>query len=283
MKLKANAKLNLALNITGRLKTGMHTLDMLMQTISLSDEITIEKAEAVVLRCDGMEADEANTAVRAARSFFEYTGIKGGAEISLIKNIPSQAGLGGGSSDAGAVLNALQLLYQTKLTKEELVSIGVRIGADVPFFTGGGCARARGIGEILEPVENRCGFSYLLVKPEEGVPTGAAYVKYHELPIIKPDTAAVCRALAAGDTEAYFAAAGNALMPAGINICPQVGTILSECSEYGADFAMMTGSGSCVFAIFSDRCAKQKAFDKFSQKYPFCAKAENTDRAYEIV
>lgn len=283
MRLEAYAKLNLGLNITGRLGNGMHTLDMLMQNISLSDGLAIEKADGISFCCDGMEADETNTAVQAAKAFFEYTHIGGGADISLEKRIPSQAGLGGGSSDAGAVLSALNLLYETKLTTGELVSIGVRVGADVPFFIRGGCMRAQGIGEILEPVENNCDFSYLLVKPEGGVPTGLAYEKYHGLPVESPDIGSIADALAAGDAQAYFRAAGNALMPAGIAICPQVGTILKECRELGADFAMMTGSGSCVFAVFLQEKAREQAFAALAGKYPFCAEAENVDKAYEII
>lgn len=283
MKLKAYAKLNLALDIVGRTASGMHALDMLMQSISLFDELTITKAERTRLFCAGMEADEQNTALRAARAFFEYTGIRGGVDITLEKHIPSQAGLGGGSSDAGAVLCALDLLYETKLKKEELIALGVNIGADVPFFIDGGCARARGVGEILAPVENNCGFSYLLVKPEGGVPTGPAFAKYHELPAEHADIDAAAHALCAGDVSGYFRSAGNALMPAGITICPQVGEIIAACKAYGADFAMMTGSGSCVFAVFMDRTAKDKAFAAFSRQYPFCAEAENTAAGYEII
>ncbi len=283
MKLKAYAKLNLALEIVGRTANGMHELDMLMQSISLFDEVTITKAEQTRLRCDGMEADEKNTALRAARAFFEYTGICGGADISLEKHIPSQAGLGGGSSDAGAVLCALDLLYETKLKKEELIALGVKIGADVPFFIEGGCARARGVGEILAPVENNCGFSYLLVKPGGGVPTGPAFAKYHELPAEHADIEAAAHALCAGNAAAYFRAAGNALLSAGLAICPQVGEIIAACKAYGAEFAMMTGSGSCVFAVFMDQAAKDRALAAFSAQYPFCEEAENTAAGYEII
>ena len=279
MKLKAYAKLNLSLAITGTRPDGMHELDMLMQSISLADELTIRPAERTVLRCGGMAADESNTALRAARLFFEAAGRKGGAEITLKKHIPAQAGLGGGSSDAGAVLSALNRLYGMPLSMETMTARAVQIGADVPFFLHGGCMRAQGIGERLAPVQNECKFSYLLVKPEGGVPTGPAYAKYHELPAIMPDVGKAAKALACGDRAAYFAAAGNSLLPAGKALCPQVGAILREMKAYGADFSMMTGSGSCVFAVFSDAEKEAKAFAAFAERYPFCARAADTDRA----
>ena len=263
MKLEAFAKLNLSLAVTGRRADGMHELDMLMQNISLADELEIFPADAVSLQCEGIPADESNTAVKAARLFFEAAGIRGGARMTLKKHIPAQAGLGGGSSDAGAVLNALNEIYGAGLSQEQLKEIAARIGADVPFFLKGGCMRARGIGEILSPVRNACDFSYLLVKPEGGGMTGPA--------------------LEAGDREAYFNAAGNSLLPAGAALCPEVGTLLEECMEYGASFAMMTGSGSCVFAVFSDAAEEERAYAAFLGRYAFCVRARNTKEAFRVI
>ncbi|MEG2189610.1 MAG: 4-(cytidine 5'-diphospho)-2-C-methyl-D-erythritol kinase [Christensenella sp.] len=250
-------------------------LDMLMQRISLADELTIKKSNKTALYCDDMPIDKNNTVLVAAELFFAAIGITSGAEIMLKKNIPSQAGLGGGSSDAAAVLCALNTLFDARLTKNELMQIGLRIGADVPFFIVGGSARAQGIGEKLVPFTNNCDFSYLLIKPQSGVSTAAAYKKYHELGIVKPNITAAQNALEAGNAHEYFRTAQNALMPAGIALCPQVGEILTDCAEYSADFAMMTGSGSCVFAVFSSEPSKQNAHAAFTEKYPFCAKATN--------
>lgn len=283
MKLNAYAKLNLSLAITGRRADGMHDLDMLMQNITLADELEIVPADKVSLQCDGVAADERNTAVQAARLFFRMTGIRGGARITLKKNIPAQAGLGGGSSDAGAVLNALNALYGAGLSEQQMIDAAVQIGADVPFFIRGGCMRARGIGELLTPAVNRCGFSYLLLKPQEGVPTGPAYAKYHECLGRAPDIDAVAGALETGNRNAFFQAAGNSLQPAGIALCPPVDTVLQACMEYGADFAMMTGSGSCVFAVFPNEEKEEKAFLAFSRRYPFCIKVHDTEKAYEVL
>ncbi len=283
MRLKAYAKLNLALQIVGQYENGMHELDMLMQTVSLADELEILAAEKTIISCKEMPVDENNTAWMAARLFFEKTGIETGASITLEKNIPSQAGLGGGSSDAAAVLHGLNRLYGTELTKEELKEIGVRIGADVPFFIEGGCMRARGVGQILTPVENRCRFRHLLVKPDGSVPTGLAYRTYHELPKTLMDVDKITQSLEAGDAAAYFGAAENALMPAGIRICPEVETIIKECRRQGAEFAMMTGSGSCVFAVFEKETDLQAAQKKLAVNYPFCVVAEQADCASAVL
>ncbi|WP_066686002.1 4-(cytidine 5'-diphospho)-2-C-methyl-D-erythritol kinase [Christensenella intestinihominis] len=283
MKLKAFAKLNLSLAITGRRADGMHELDMLMQNISLADELEIIPADDISLQCEGIPADERNTAIQAARLFFDTAGIRGGARMTLKKNIPAQAGLGGGSSDAGAVLAALNMIYDARLSRREMGQLAVRIGADVPFFLRGGCARARGIGEILTPIRNNCGFSYLLVKPEEGVMTGPAYAKYHALPAVTPDIEAAAAALEEGNRAGYFRAAGNSLLPAGIALCPRVDTILKECMDCGAEFAMMTGSGSCVFAVFPGTDEEERAYAALLGRYPFCARVHNTKEAFEVV
>lgn len=283
MKLNAYAKLNLSLAITGKRVDGMHDLDMLMQNITLADELEIVPADRISLQCDGVAADERNTAMQAARLFFQMTGIRGGARMTLKKNIPAQAGLGGGSSDAGAVLNALNTLYGAGLSEQQMIETAVQIGADVPFFIRGGCMRARGIGELLTPAANRCGFSYLLIKPREGVPTGPAYAKYHECPGRTPDIDAVTGALETGNRNAFFQTAGNVLQPAGIALCPSVDMALRECMEYEADFAMMTGSGSCVFAVFQNEKKEERAFLAFSRRYPFCSRVRDTEKAFEVL
>lgn len=142
--------------------------------------------------------------------------------------------------------------------------------------------RARGVGEVLSPVANRCGFAYLLVKPEGGVPTGQAYSVFHELPKETVDMDGITDALAKGDVRRYFSLANNVLMPAGIRICPEVSDVICACRALGADFAMMTGSGSCVFAIFPQE-AVQEAQDALAKQYPFCVAAENCGAGYEII
>lgn len=246
----AYAKLNLALKITGRQPDGYHELDMVMQEISLCDEIGIEKSDALSISANTpLPAD--NTLLRAARIFFDYTKIRGGADISIVKNIPALAGLGGGSSDAAAVLKALNTLYGTGLSSLEMIGLGRRVGADVPFFIVGGCARARGTGELLAPLENNLHLAYLLVKPPGGVGTKEAYEAYHRLPGQETDIESVIDALAAGDGRLYAERASNDLAPAAVHLCPDIKKILKEMS--GPLCAMVTGSGSCVFGAYADK------------------------------
>ncbi len=281
MIIKAYTKLNLSLGITGRRADGYHELDMAMRTIDLHDIIRIESNERLLLDCAVCEPEK-NTAYRAAKLFFSHTGIEGGARICIEKHIPHQAGLGGGSSDGAAVLRGLNQLYGAGLKHAELEALALKIGADAPFFVRGGLQRARGIGELLTPIEDNCDFSYLLVKPDSGVDTAAAYREYGQLPPTAVDMDAVARALGAGEPHSYFAAAGNALYPAAKKLCPAVERTVAECCAAGAHFAMMTGSGSCVFAIFSDDTELTAAAERFKKNYPFVYIAKNTDSGSDI-
>ena len=136
MKCFAPAKINLSLDIVGKRSDGYHELCMIMQTVSLFDEIEIEKADEIKVDCNIKEipTDERNLAYKAALEFFKYTGLKGGCEIYLKKVIPDGAGLGGGSSDAAEIILALNKLYNANLSETQMKEIAVKIGADVPFF-----------------------------------------------------------------------------------------------------------------------------------------------------
>ena len=139
MKIKANAKINLSLKITGKREDGYHLIDTVMHSVSLFDELEINKADSINLRCDESDIpQEKNIAFKAASLFFERTRLQGGADIVLKKNIPFPAGLGGGSADAAAVLLALNKLYNANLSQEALCQMALKLGADVPFFINGG-------------------------------------------------------------------------------------------------------------------------------------------------
>jgi len=246
----AYAKLNLALKVIGRRPDNYHELDMVMQEISLADLIRIEKSGALRVRASvPLPAD--NTLVKAARVFFEYTKISGGADIQMQKNIPTQAGLGGGSSDGAAVLRALNALYGTGLGTGELADLAGKIGADVPFFILGGCARAQGTGEVLTPLQNNMNATYLLAKPPGGVGTREAYETYRRPDGRETDIEAVADALHAGDLRRYAATAANDLAPAAMQLCPDIKKIAGEMKN--AACAMVTGSGSCVFGVYPDK------------------------------
>lgn len=152
---RAFAKINLGLEILGKREDGYHLLRSGMQSISLADELILTKTEeeGIRLRCDrpSLPTDERNLAVRAALSLFRHCELKGGVQIELRKEIPEEAGLGGGSADAAAVLRALRSLYALPLSDAELRALALPLGADVPFLVAGGTALAEGIGEQLSP------------------------------------------------------------------------------------------------------------------------------------
>ncbi len=185
---KAYAKINLTLDVTGVLKNGYHSIASIMQTISLYDEISVEKNNFgdIWVYSDGgefakgMPLDETNTCEKAAVEFLRYIRATDGVDIHVKKNIPSQAGLGGGSSDAATVLRLLNRLFETKLSYDELRKLAAKVGADVPFLVTGGCALCEGMGEILTPIENGLTGYVLLKKPEFGISTPEAYRLFDE-------------------------------------------------------------------------------------------------------
>jgi 4-diphosphocytidyl-2-C-methyl-D-erythritol kinase len=184
--LQAPAKINLYLKITGRREDGYHYLATLMQKISLYDQIVIEKIESgILLRCPNSDLpeDESNIAFRAAEKFLEATvrrqGDKTGAAITLNKSIPVAAGLGGGSSDAAAVLRGLNQLFATNCSEDDLLAMGAPLGADVPFFvTDQPIAWATGIGDQLHPAHPLLGYRVIVVNPGFSVSTPWVYDKF---------------------------------------------------------------------------------------------------------
>ncbi|MGI6152624.1 MAG: 4-(cytidine 5'-diphospho)-2-C-methyl-D-erythritol kinase [Christensenellaceae bacterium] len=281
---RSYAKINLCLDITGTAENGMHTVDMVMQTVSLYDEIFIEQAGAFSLTAENIELPKENTLSIAAALFFTLTGRAPHVHIHLVKHIPEKAGLGGGSSNGAAVLRMLDKLFDTQLDQSTLLDMAALIGSDAPFFLDGGCMRATGTGTVLSPVHNRCKLDYmLLIKPESGVSTKAAYELYDTLPPSKPCDKSTIYALESGKNDAYFRSAGNALQTAGSILCPEVQQIISECKKKGADLALMTGSGSCIFAVFGDNAALGASCTRFSSRYPFAVEVRPVDFGSEIL
>ena len=178
MIVEARAKINWTLEIKGVRPDGYHLLDMLMQPVTLSDELTLIPAEGISLRCEsgpGIPCDRRNLAWRAAEALRRETGCGLGVDILLRKRIPSGAGLGGGSADAAAVLLGLNRLWHLGLTRERLESIGLTLGADVPFCVRGGLTRVEGIGEKLESLGQVPPLHLVILQPCEGLSTAEIY------------------------------------------------------------------------------------------------------------
>ncbi len=252
---RAYAKLNLTLGVLYKRVDGYHALDSVMHTVDLSDTVTVEKDAAVTVTATGATLPYNNTLRRAALAYQAYTGR--GARIRAVKRIPSEAGLGGGSADAAAVLRAMQRLYGA-LDREALLDIALSVGADVPFLMEGGLARAEGVGELLTPLPDPAPLTFLLVKPEAGVSTRQLFCAL-PLPRPLPQTAAAMAALIRSDAAALGPLLFNALEAPAVELVPEIGVLKQLLLDAGALGASMTGSGSTVFGLFSDPAAATAA------------------------
>lgn len=271
--LNAKAKINLYLDVTGKRADGYHLLETVMHTVSLCDTVTLTKTDrnGIEISCSDplIPCNEKNIAYKCAAAFFDKTGISsGGVSIDIIKRIPSQAGMGGGSADGAAVLTGLDLLFETGLSEGELISIGARIGADIPFCIKGGCGYCTGIGEIIEPLPAICGY-VLIGKGQAGISTAEAFGKIDSLgsgigiPGIKKifgnvlsltDIASYCRNIFDDVTS-----------------LEEVTDIKRIMKENGAVCSAMTGSGSAVFGLFESENVAVKAQEVLKQKNYFTA------------
>ena len=257
MKRKAYAKINLTLDITGRREDGFHTLDTVMQTVSLWDDVELErKAEpGILLRCskEYLPTDRRNTAYRAAQFFLERCGLeKEGVSLSIHKRIPGRAGMGGGRADAAAVLLGLNEMFDNKLELSQLLELAAKVGADVPFCLHGGTCRCTGIGEVLEPVAAMPACYLAICKPPAGMSTPRAYALLDGYPQTRNyGTPRMLAALEKGDLRRVASLLQNRFDET-MRLGP-VRQIKGIMRATGALGAMMTGSGSAVYGIFDSK------------------------------
>ena len=251
----AFAKLNLTLDVLGKRPDGYHDLKSVMQTISIRDdiEIDLDTGKPWALHCDKDEIpqDESNLAWKAAKAFFDATGKDpNGLEIRITKRIPSQAGLGGGSADAAAVLRALNRHYDNPFSILALAELGATVGSDVPFCVVCGTAMVEGRGERLRKLADMPDCCFVVCKPEFSVSTPELYRKIDECTIGKrPDNRAMESALLAGDLGAVAQNLHNVFDPIVTEEHLELNYIKSIFNSYGSAGQQMTGSGSAVFAI----------------------------------
>jgi len=259
---RANAKINWALNITGRREDGYHLLDMVMQTIDLCDTISFEPADDISLWVEGVgRAGEDNLIVRAANALNRFAGRQNGMRMTLIKRIPERAGLGGGSADCALALKALNELWALGLSREALLAIGERLGADVPFCLTGGLARVKGIGEHIEPVPEAPEIPMVLVRPGDGLSTATVFRLWDGggFPPVTLDGAALAEAVARRDLAAADRLCANALTAPAVALMPEIGALIDQMRALGAGASFMTGSGSTVVGAFGDAETARRA------------------------
>ena len=269
LKLNAYAKINLGLDVIGRLPNGYHEVKMIMQSVGICDELTFEKQPSgITVTTDSGElpTDENNLIYRAAKLLLDTCAVKEGVRIHLTKRIPIAAGMAGGSTDAAATLKAVNQLFRFGKTKEELMELGVKIGADVPYCILGGTALAEGIGERLTPLPPMPDCHLLVTKPDINVSTKYVYTTLDAAPILfHPDIDGMTAAILAGDLTGITAKLGNVLETVTVPAHPIISKIKEKFLELGSDGVLMSGSGPTVFGIFSDKTAAEKAYASMKQ------------------
>ena len=254
----AYAKLNLTLDVLGKREDGYHNLKSVMQTISVRDDIEVDigTGKPWCIKCDkdGIPCDERNLAWKAAKVYCEALNKDpNGLEIRITKRIPSQAGMGGGSADAAAVLRALNEYYDHPLSIGALAELGAQVGSDVPFCVVGGTCMCEGRGERLRKLPDMPDCIFVVCKPDFSVSTPELYQKIDEAAISKrPDHQAMESGLLAGDLEKIAHNLFNVFDPVVTQDHLELNYIKSLFHQYGAVGYQMTGSGSAVFAVVSE-------------------------------
>lgn len=270
MQEKAYAKINLTLDVLGKREDGYHEVAMVMQSIALHDDLAIEKTvSGISLSIEGanLPLDENNLCYKAAQLMIEEFKITEGVKIHLTKKIPSEAGLGGGSSDAAAVMRSMNKLFSLNVSTDKLEELGEKIGSDVPFCISGGTQFATGRGEVLQKLADFPKTSLVLAKPKIAISTPWAYKTYDEMSnITHPNNEAMILALERGDKSEMLRQMGNVLEVVAREKYPEIEDYKQIMQDAGATFAQMTGSGSVVFAFAENENAANKIAEAMKEK-----------------
>lgn len=274
--IEAPAKINLSLDITGIRDDGYHLLRSVMQSISLSDKLRITVADgpaAIRLSADrpGIPLDSKNTCYRAAEYWLEKCGNSYNIMINIEKHIPSEAGLGGGSADAAAVLNGLNSLTGNPLNQAALLEAAAKTGADVPFCLNGGTALCEGIGEIITPLTPLPRRPLLLLKPDFGLATPAVFRESDKMTrLAELDHDQITAAVNSGSWRNLGRVSRNVLEAAALRIEPELSVYLDAMRGTDAEMVMMSGSGTCIYAVFENEDSRDRAaaslFESYGQK-----------------
>lgn len=259
----ANAKINLFLDIMGKRSDGYHNLETVMQSVDLADVITLELSDKIKVECSNPEIpqNDGNICYKAAELFYAELGKNGGAEIRIEKRIPHGAGLGGGSADAAAVLMGLNKLNGNPFSEAVLSRIGAKIGADVPFCLRGGIQACRGIGDEITEIPSFPERVFLVVKPDFACDTRRGYAEYDKSPITK------------FGKMSEFLESGEKFPKMMYNVFQimysdeRINGILRRLSDCGAEGAILTGSGSAVFGVFTDEDSARVAAREFPKYF----------------
>ena len=268
---RSYAKINLTLDVLGKRDDGYHTIETIMQLVNLSDIVIVDKTNDYISVSSNkkfLPTNEKNIAYKATQLFYDTLGITGGARVFIHKNIPVAAGLAGGSGNGAAVLVALNHLHSKPFSDEELLAIGSKLGADIPYCMTGGTQIATGIGEIMEKAPSMSKHYVLLVTPPIAVSTPWVYTEFDNTEKKTfPDTKKMLQALENDDYYAICNTLSNTLEDVTIKEHPVIKGIKEKMILNGADGALMSGSGPTVFGFFSDFKKAKASQDSFALMY----------------
>lgn len=269
-RIKAYAKINLGLDVVRRLENGYHEVKMVMQTVGIYDVLDFKRIESgIVITTDSGElpTNEDNLIYKAAKLMMETYHISEGVEIHLEKHIPIAAGMAGGSTDAAATLKGMNRLFDLGCTLKDLMELGVRIGADVPYCVMGGTALAEGIGEKLTPLAPAPDCYVLVAKPDINVSTKYVYEHLDAQEIVKhPDIDGMVEAIAEESLQGILDRMENVLETVTVSAYPVIQTIKDRMKELGAINSLMSGSGPTVFGIFVEKDMARRAYEKLEEE-----------------
>ncbi len=285
--LKAYGKLNLLLDIVGKLSNGYHTLKSVFQSVSVYDLVTVELVDGdkILIECDdkNVPTDSSNLVYKACERFFEFAQIAPcGVKITIEKHIPAMAGMAGGSSDCAATLVALDKLLHTNFSVDALCDIGVKLGADVPFCLTGGTVLCEGIGEIMTRLPDLKNCYFAVVKPDLCISTPESYKKFDSMVITeKSKTDDMIAGLVVGNIDTVSNCLYNALEIS--SDYEEIKNLKKSMLENGALGSLMTGSGSAVFGVYHAKREADACVKKLKKEYPFAEVVKPVDKGWEIL
>ena len=276
MKKKAFAKINLCLDVVAKREDGYHELEMIMAPIDLFDTVEIEIAEEMEIRSDKdfLPVDERNTVIKTIELMRRKYGFKENFSIRLIKNIPTQAGMAGGSTDAATTIKMINEILNLNMNEKEMFEIAEQVGSDVPFCLLGKPALVKGVGEQLTPIEINLDFYLFLAKPRKGVSTKIAFSNLDYQHLIHPDVKRMQDSLKAGMYKEFLMSLGNTLEEPALQEVPEIQKIKDELLDFGFDAVLMSGSGSTVFAVTKKETLVNAAINRFWNRYWFIKKSK---------
>lgn len=268
--MKAHAKINLGLDVVGKLPNGYHEVRMVMQTVGIYDELTFSRTECgIMVTTDSEELpiEEDNLIYKAANLMKDKYDIREGIHIHLQKNIPIAAGMAGGSTDAAAAMKGISRMFGLDTSLLELMELGASIGADVPYCVIGGTALAEGIGEKLTPLEPAPECFVLVAKPDINVSTRYVYERLNVAAIEKhPDIDGMVAAIGKGSLQGILDRMENVLESVTVQEYPVIDALKRRMKELGAVNSLMSGSGPTVFGIFLEKRLAEAALDRLAQE-----------------